>query len=110
VAVYRRYVTLARAHWGEDDHGLERVRQFVRWHLDFWCREARQHEDGSFPTMQMREPDIRARSPLEALLGRCDGAGLDFLAARLTRQDEIVPEDAPPPADSAERELVEAEG
>jgi tRNA-dihydrouridine synthase len=38
VAIYRRYVTLAREHWGADAHGLERVRQFTRWHIDFWHR------------------------------------------------------------------------
>ena len=30
LAIYRRYVVLAREHWGADTHGLERVRQFVR--------------------------------------------------------------------------------
>src|SRR5262245_27781271 len=28
LAIYRRYAELARAHWGDDDHGLERVRLF----------------------------------------------------------------------------------
>jgi tRNA-dihydrouridine synthase 3 len=30
VAIYRRYVTLALEHWGEDEHGRARVREFLR--------------------------------------------------------------------------------
>jgi tRNA-dihydrouridine synthase 3 len=110
VALYRRYVTLARQHWGDDAHGLERVRTFTRWHLDFWCRYARRREDGTFPSMQAREPDLRTRSPLEALLGRNDDAALDYLADALTHQREIDPTLAPPVAQSSVRELAEAEG
>ena len=55
VAIYRRYVTLAREHWGADAHGLERVRQFTRWHIDFWHRYVPRREDGTLPNMQIRE-------------------------------------------------------
>ncbi len=61
VAIYRRYVTLAREHWGADAHGLERVRQFTRWHIDFWHRYVPRREDGSYPTMQVREADAAVR-------------------------------------------------
>ena len=30
LAIYRRYVTLAIAHWGDDEYGLQRVREFLR--------------------------------------------------------------------------------
>ena len=63
LAIYRRYATLAKEHWGADDHGLARVRQFTRWHLDFWCREVRRRDDGSFPAMQVREPSGPGRGP-----------------------------------------------
>jgi tRNA-dihydrouridine synthase 3 len=102
VAVYRRYATLARAHWGDDAHGLERVRTFTRWHLDFWCRDARRRDDGTFPSMQVREPDLRPRSALEALLGRTDAAAHDYLAECLTYEREIEPDAAPPPAPAGE--------
>jgi tRNA-dihydrouridine synthase 3 len=110
VAIYRRYAALAREHWGGDDHGLERVRLFTRWHLDFWSRYARRHDDGTFPSMQVREPDLRPRSPLEALLGRNDDGALDYLADALTHQREIDPAAAPAAGDRRVEELIEAEG
>ena len=69
VAIYRRYVTLALEHWGDDDHGRSRVREFLRWHVGFWCRYARRHDDGSWPTMQQREEAPVLRSPLERAAG-----------------------------------------
>ena len=113
VTIYRRYVALAREHWGDDNHGLERVRLFTRWHLDFWSRYARRHDDGTFPSMQVREADLRARSPLEALLGRGDEAALEYLADALTCEREIVVQDVPAPASAGDprgAELIEAEG
>lgn len=112
VGLYRRYVDLAREHWGEDDHGLTRVREFLRWHLGFWCRYAPRRADGTWPGLQTRESMAFVRSPLEALLARSDGAALDWLADRLVRGDEVVPAEAPPPGESAvnaapERDEVE---
>jgi tRNA-dihydrouridine synthase 3 len=89
VAIYRRYVTLAREHWGADEHGLARVRMFVRWHIDFWHRYAPQHLDGSFPRLQARSAIAFARTPLEQLLARTDAAAHDYLADALTYEREI---------------------
>jgi tRNA-dihydrouridine synthase 3 len=97
VAVYRRYVALGREHWGTDDHGAARLREFLRWHLGFWCRYAPRGEDGTFPSMQTRHDASFARSPLEALLARADEAALDWLAERLLRDEEVVPSEAPVP-------------
>jgi tRNA-dihydrouridine synthase 3 len=108
--IYRRYVALARAHWGEDEHGLARVRLFTRWHLDFWCREVPRRPDGTFPSMQIREPDAQARSPLEALLGRTDGDALDYLADCLVLEREVDEASAPPPGAAESEVLAEAEG
>jgi tRNA-dihydrouridine synthase 3 len=112
LAIYRRYATLAREHWGSDNHGLARVRQFTRWHLDFWCREVRRRDDGSFPALQFREPERpRPRSELEALLGRADAPALDFLADGLTFEREIRPREAPPPGGAQVADVVtETEG
>jgi tRNA-dihydrouridine synthase 3 len=111
VAIYRRYVTLARQHWGDDEHGLVRVHRFTRWHLDFWCREARRRADGSFPAMQVREAETHPRTALEALLVRSDGAALDYLADCLAFEREIVPASAPLPGAAASADvLVETEG
>ncbi|MBS1817656.1 MAG: tRNA-dihydrouridine synthase family protein [Acidobacteria bacterium] len=102
VALYRRYVELAKEHWGDDEHGLARIREFLLWHLGFWCRYAPPRADGTFPVMQQRET-WTPRSPLEALLARADEPAHAFLADRLLTADAIEPADAPPP--SAAREI-----
>jgi tRNA-dihydrouridine synthase 3 len=98
LAIYRRYVDLAREHWGDDEHGLTRVREFTTWHMGFWCRYAPRRLDGSWPGMQTRESAAFARSPLEALLARGDEAAVSWLADRLVARDEVDPAEAPPPA------------
>jgi tRNA-dihydrouridine synthase 3 len=95
LAMYRRYVDLAREHWGEDEHGLTRVKDFVRWHMGFWCRYAPRRADGSWPGMQTRESTAFARSPLEALLARGDAAAIVWIAERLVARMEIDPAEAP---------------
>jgi tRNA-dihydrouridine synthase 3 len=110
VAIYRRYVTLAREHWGADAHGLERVRQFVRWHVDFWHRYLPRRQDGTFPNIQVREREQHHDTPLDAFLARADEAAHDYLADCLTFEREIDPGAAPRPIDTAARELTEVEG
>lgn len=115
LAVYRRYVALALEHWGDHDRGRNQVREFVRWHLAFWCREAPRRPDGSWPAMQERESrDLAAVSPLEALLAREDEAAHAWLAERLVAGDRLEPEGAPlPVAEAAGRrapDLEAAEG
>ncbi|HEX5069051.1 MAG TPA: tRNA-dihydrouridine synthase family protein [Vicinamibacterales bacterium] len=107
VALYRRYVALALEHWGDDEHGRTRLREFLRWHLGFWCRYAPRREDGSWPSMQQREGSWEPRSPLESWLARTDAAALDAITDQLLRHEELS---APPaPAGEGEQtELVEA--
>ena len=113
LAIYRRYVELAREHWGEDEHGLTRVREFLVWHLGFWCRYAPRRADGTWPGMQIREPLGFARSPLEALFARGDEAALGWVADRLVARQDVdpgaAPEPGPAPGDPAERDET-AEG
>lgn len=97
VAIYRRYVALARAHWGDDEHGLTRVAEFTRWHLGFWCRYRPPRADGTFPTMQERDAVFVPRDPLEALLSRGDEAALTYLARALVAQRAIDADAAPLP-------------
>ena len=97
VAIYRRYVALAKGHWGADDHGVARVREFLLWHLGFWCRYAPRRADGTYPAMQRREA-WTPRSPLEALLARADAPAHAFLADRLLAEDAIDPAAAPEPS------------
>jgi tRNA-dihydrouridine synthase 3 len=107
VSIYRRYVELARHHWGEDEYGLARVRQFLRWHAGFWCRYEPRHHDGTWPLMQRRESGVPPRSPLEALLARHDDAALDYVTDELITSGDF----SRPPAPGAhfdEPDMVEA--
>lgn len=110
LAIYRRYVTLAKEHWGADAHGLERVRQFTRWHIDFWHRYTPRREDGTFPNIQVRERERHHATPLDAFLARTDEAAHEYLADCLTFERDVDPEWAPAFTAAAEAEFVEAEG
>jgi tRNA-dihydrouridine synthase 3 len=101
LTVYRRYVTLGKAHWGDDERGVGRLREFLLWHLGFWCRYAPPRADGTYPTMQHRE-SWTPRSPLEALLARADEPAHAWLADALLANDAIDPTAAPPPAEARE--------
>lgn len=110
LAIYRRYVELALEHWGGDEFGRARAREFVLWHLGFWCRYAPQRPDGTWPTMQQRESASEPRSPLEALLARNDAAALAYVADRLLAGADL---DAPPPPGERvelDDDLAEASG
>jgi len=107
LAIYRRYVTLARQHWGDDEHGSLRVRQFTRWHLNFWCRYAPRRADGSWPVMQERE-SWTPRSPLEALLARQDDAALEFVADELMRDGDCSHPPLPTHEEATPQDSLEA--
>jgi tRNA-dihydrouridine synthase 3 len=106
--IYRRYVSLAKAHWGEDAHGIARIREFLLWHLGFWCRYAPRRPDGSYPAMQRRE-SWSPRTPLEALLARSDAPAHEFLADRLLSGEPVDPAAAPAPAAAREIDDDKAE-
>ncbi len=108
MAIYRRYVALAKAHWGGDEHGVGRIREFLLWHLGFWCRYAPRRADGSYPAMQRRE-SWTPRSPLEALLARSDAPAHGYLADRLLAEEPIDPEAAPEATDAREIDDDKAE-
>jgi tRNA-dihydrouridine synthase 3 len=91
LALYRRYVTLAREHWGDDEHGLARVRMFVNWHLEFWYRYVPRLDDGTFASMQRRVETPPSRSPLEALLARGDAAAKTYIAECLVSGVDVDP-------------------
>ena len=107
LTIYRRYVTLALEHWGDDDHGRGRLREFLKWHLGFWCRYAPRRADDSWPTMQQREGAWAHRSPLEALLARSDEAAIEYMTNELLNGGDLS---SPPAvgAAAAETDLVEA--
>ncbi len=93
--VYRRYATLALEHWRDDERGRAAAREFVRWHLNFWCRFVPRRPDGSWPAMQERESEAWAGTPLDRLLARHDEAAHLWLAERLVAGDEIDPREQP---------------
>jgi tRNA-dihydrouridine synthase 3 len=100
--IYRRYVALATAHWGEDEYATTRIREFLLWHLGFWCRYAPRREDGSYPSMQQRESRVPS-SPLDALLSRSDAAAHQYLSDMLLAGEAVIPDAAPPLAAGARR-------
>ena len=112
LALYRRYVVLAKEHWsrpsdGFDNYARERLTEFLRWHVGFWVRYAPQRPDGSWPTMQEREGGFETRSPLEALLARTDDAAIDYITAELVNEGDL----SAPPAPGSQpetREEIEA--
>jgi tRNA-dihydrouridine synthase 3 len=103
VEIYRRYVELAFEHWGRDEYGAGRVREFVRWHTDFWCRYHPQAGEDE-PALQRRGSRAPARSALEALLARTDDAALDYVTDQLVSGGDFA---TPPPAGES-REPVDA--
>jgi len=112
LAIYRRYVDLAAAHWGRgadratlDDHGRTRVRDFLRWHVGFWVRAAPRRADGTWPSMQQRESRAEPRSPLEALLARTDDGAIDYITDELLNGGDC----SAPPAVGASAPTVEPE-
>lgn len=102
VAIYREYVRLSSEHWRRptdadlDDYARERLRDFVKWHVGFWCRYAPQRADGTWPSMQVRERLAAPRSPLEALLARADEAAIDYVTDQLITGGDF----ADPPAEA----------
>jgi tRNA-dihydrouridine synthase 3 len=108
VEIFRRYVALAKAHWGADEHGVGRIREFLLWHIGFWCRYAPRRADGTYPAMQRRESWI-PRTPLEALLARSDAPAHEYLADRLLSEDPIDVDAAPGPAAAREIDDDKAE-
>jgi tRNA-dihydrouridine synthase 3 len=98
LAIYRRYAALALEHWRDDERGRAAATEFVKWHLNFWCRYAPRRADGSWPSMQEREPEQWATTELDRLLARDDEAAHQWLASRLVARDPIEPADAPPPS------------
>ena len=111
MAIYRRYVELAREHWTQphqelDDYGRSRLRDFLRWHVGFWCRYAPRRADGTWPSMQHREQLTDPRSPLEALLARTDDAALEYVTDELLNGGGFA---APPPLPDSERTSAAAE-
>jgi tRNA-dihydrouridine synthase 3 len=110
VAIYRRYAALALEHWGDDEHGRTRAREFLLWHIGFWCRYAPRRPDDSYPSMQEREARREGMRPLDTLLARTDAGAHGWVADRLLACDEISVEDAPAQAGGEATSAINAAG
>jgi tRNA-dihydrouridine synthase 3 len=110
LAIYRRYVALALEHWGDDEHGRARAREFLVWHIGFWCRYAPRRQDGSYPTMQEREAARPNVMPLDALLARSDIGAHEWLADRLLAGGMVAVDDAPAASSREAPSGIEAAG
>lgn len=102
----RRYVALAREHFGDDEHGRTRILDFLVWHLGFFCRyrhlpeEVYEAPEFAHPLLQTRHDTTATGEGLEALMQRTDRAAHEHLA-RIALGE--LDEDAPgPPAPGAE--------
>src|SRR5262245_2910764 len=115
LTIYRRYVALAREHWTQgaaelDEYGRTRLREFLRWHVGFWCRYIPRRPDGTWPSMQQRESTFVPRSALEALLARTDDAALDYVTDQLLDEGDFSsPPTVPSAVSSDESPLQEVE-
>jgi tRNA-dihydrouridine synthase 3 len=108
--IYGRWVSLAREHWRDDENGRKRIREFLLWHLGFWCRHAPRRPDGSYPRMQEREEHFTPRSPLEALLWRNDPAAHEYVTTLLLEGAERAGDPPPPPATGSDEREAMPEG
>jgi tRNA-dihydrouridine synthase 3 len=106
LAIYRAYVALAREHFGEDERGNRRVREFVLWHLGFWCRHVPRRQDGTYPAMQEREEQFEPRSEEEASLSRNDPLAHAWWVDRLVGGADGSAAPPPAPAQGSDRELI----
>ena len=101
MGLLRRYVELAREHFGGDARGLERVRFFLDWHLDFFTRWAPPRPGAPRFRLQERHPGFEPADEAEAILARDDRAARDYLVRLLVDGPEASgPIPDPPPADA----------
>ena len=88
------------------------MRDFTVWHLNFWCRYAPRHADGSWPTHAgARQTADWAQTPLDRLLARTDVAAHTWIAERLVAGDDLEPDAAPAAGEQDARwSLLKPEG
>ena len=101
MAILRRYVELAREHFGEDERGLKKVRFFLDWHLDFFTRWVPRLPGLPAFQIQERHPGFEPRDDDEAMLARDDQLARDYLVRLLVDGPEAAgPPPGPPDPDA----------
>jgi tRNA-dihydrouridine synthase 3 len=106
VNLLREYRDLAIEHFGDDDHGLRRVREFLVWHLDFFNRyrpvPSERFSPEDHPLIQTRIEQSPVAEGWLALTYSCDLADREQLADRLlAERKERDDAGFSPPTDSA---------
>ncbi len=100
LALLRRYRDLAREHFGDDDHGHQRVHEFLMWHLEFFARYRPVPSDtispDEHPLIQTRMAPPEALPGIEGLLLRDDEEARRELAT------QILTDPTPGPASAAD--------
>lgn len=85
-AVLELYRDLALAHFGEDERGRTRARQFLLFHLDFWNRyrpiDSSEIDLAQHPLIQTRDAGERGEGEF-AILDSADARDYELLAERL---------------------------
>jgi tRNA-dihydrouridine synthase 3 len=97
LAVVRRYVELCREHFGDDERGRRRVRQFVVFHQDFFRRFRRGAGADAVNADDPRNWGAEPTDALEAWLCRADLAAGEALCDWLVDGGPCRPPEAPPP-------------
>ncbi len=95
LAVVKRYVDLCRELLGNDDRGRVRIRRFLTFHQDFFCRYRRGAGVDAVNSEDSRDWGEPPRDDLESWLCRNDRAAVEALCRWLV---DGGPPEAPPPA------------
>ncbi len=89
--ILRRYLELAREHFGDDAVGMERVRRFFLWHMEFWHRyrpwTERQWRDALPGVLIQQRDEPVTGDPEAALLASPDPADHERVWRRLLDGD-----------------------
>jgi tRNA-dihydrouridine synthase 3 len=72
----RRWARLAIAHWGADEHGARRVRQFLEFHVDWWRRYVPEDAERTGENTMQGRAAFAPRDELEAVLLASDEEGI----------------------------------
>jgi tRNA-dihydrouridine synthase 3 len=107
LAIYRRWVSHALEHWGDDEHGFVRLRAFLEFHVDWWRRYVPEDAAADGAGGMQSRTSFEPRDALEAVLAAPDDEGI-------ARACELILEAFDPPTaarrPSAERRDASAGG
>ncbi len=101
LAILQRYVELCREQFGDDEHGRKRIRRFLTFHQDFFCRYRPGAGDDAVNSDDPRDWGEPPQEGLDAWLARADLPAVESLGRWLIDGAEATP--PPPPTSDAPR-------